>query len=289
MSHRVLRVLALVLVLAAIASAQYITTCHNDNECGTVCGRKTNDIASPTEGIFGTSCSCQGGAGLTKRCDYAGHAVEVCSNYQPPNCKTSCNQQICIHKDGRKATATVLSACPAHHPQNTGDCCTYKNDDYCTCIIRQTLDINWKPYGELGGRNGWASGASWGACNGQLARLNISIASERATKLVQPFVIDNTHETCTSQMDATWTGYGIGCELLDAATCSITAGCTYCSAVAHSGASEAPVATQCYSKGEAAVLTHILNTEAEATVFTCSIPVGPHLFHLPPTNCTKSN
>ena len=37
----------------------YITTCHSNTECGSVCGSYSDDIASPSEGIFGTSCSCQ--------------------------------------------------------------------------------------------------------------------------------------------------------------------------------------------------------------------------------------
>ena len=30
----------------------YVVTCHNDVECGTVCGRYSNDIVAFTEGIF---------------------------------------------------------------------------------------------------------------------------------------------------------------------------------------------------------------------------------------------
>lgn len=48
--------------ILTITSATYIVTCHNDNECGTVCGSSGADTASPSEGLFGTTCTCQPGA-----------------------------------------------------------------------------------------------------------------------------------------------------------------------------------------------------------------------------------
>ena len=39
----------------------YITTCHNDAECGSTCGTFGDDTVGPSEGLFGVSCSCQNG------------------------------------------------------------------------------------------------------------------------------------------------------------------------------------------------------------------------------------
>ena len=41
-----------------------------------------------------------------------------------------------------------------HHPDNVAACCKYQNNDYCTCIIQETLDCNAQPYDGVGA---WAN------------------------------------------------------------------------------------------------------------------------------------
>lgn len=142
----------------------YITTCHNDQECGTICGTTGPDTASPTEGLFGVSCQCQNGQPPVHKCTKDGIDVKVCSDNKPPRCSSSyCNKQICIKMNGKQATATIRSACPKYHPQNADQCCQY-GGSYCTCIKQETIDVNWKPYAELGNQNGFASSVTIGAC-----------------------------------------------------------------------------------------------------------------------------
>ncbi len=114
------KLILVVSTLSALALGTYITTCHNDQECGTVCGSYGDDTVGPSEGLFGTSCTCQNGQAPVFRCSKDGLSVYVCSDYQPPRCSVPCGQQICIHMpNGKQTTATIRSACPKHHPVNT--------------------------------------------------------------------------------------------------------------------------------------------------------------------------
>jgi hypothetical protein len=60
----------------------------------------------------------------------------------------------------------------ACEPTATGDCCNY-GGSYCTCVFQDTLDLNWKPYGELGGQNGYSTGATWGACGNENTGIDV--------------------------------------------------------------------------------------------------------------------
>ena len=63
-----LRGLYFFLALLPAISATYVVTCHNNNECGSVCSNKfSNDMVAPTEGLFGTSCKCGSGGGTTHK------------------------------------------------------------------------------------------------------------------------------------------------------------------------------------------------------------------------------
>jgi len=163
----------------------------------------------------------------------------------------------------KRATATILSACPKHHPVNTAQCCQYKNDAYCTCIIQDTIDLNAKPYAALGGQNGFSSQANWGACGSQLASLKIDIHSSRASQLVQPFLTSG--KWCNSKIVGPLTGVNQNCdEILDQESCNAVQGCTFCNATGF-------VASKCYGVTEAASLLHILTTEQGEGVFQCAV------------------
>jgi len=257
-------ILLLSLLFIHMTTSTYIVTCHNDNECGSVCNNQfSDDIAAPSEGLFGTSCWCQNHGPKVQRCSYGGVTVMVCADHQPPNCDTACRQNICVYKDGLSATATVLSACPSSHDTNTRQCCDYRNDDYCTCIIRNTLDLNWKPYGQLGGTNGWSSSANWGRCGSSLESLKIDIESERASELVKPFLMTGTmcHKGSLNEPVA-----DVDCEIFGEELCSNTPGCTYCK-------SKGMVKSMCYHLSEAAPLSHILNSEQGKGYFKCDMPL----------------
>lgn len=83
-------ILALLLGVS-MTSAVYITTCHNDNECGTVCGGNGPDTVGASEGLFGTKCECQPGAKPVHKCNRDGINVEVCSDGRAPRCSVPCN------------------------------------------------------------------------------------------------------------------------------------------------------------------------------------------------------
>jgi hypothetical protein len=162
---------------AALVNSTYIVTCHNDSECGTVCGNYGSDTISPSEGLFGTKCSCQKGS-PTYRCSQSGKSVYVCSDYQPPRCSAACNQKVCIHMpNGRQSTGVIRSACPRNHPVNTEQCCKY-GGSYCTCVFQDTIDVNYKVYNELGGQNGYSDRATLGGCG--WADTGIDIRSKEA-------------------------------------------------------------------------------------------------------------
>ena len=248
--------------LIATAQSTYIVTCHNNNECGTVCGYYSNDMVAPTEGLFGTSCKCQSGSTVS-RCKAMGYDVRVCSDYKPPYCSTACGQSICISKDGRRTTGKILSACPKNHPVNTQQCCEHPNSkDYCTCIIQDTLDLNAQPYAALGNSNGYASNAVWGACSSQLASLAIPINSSRAAELVKPFLRDGMW--CSVREKEYRVTVNAICNGLDEDTCGSTNGCVYCASNIKF------LKSDCLNKQEAEVLTHIINTENGEGKFTCS-------------------
>jgi hypothetical protein len=251
-----------VVVIISAVSSTYIVTCHNNNECGTVCGYYQNDIVAPTEGLFGTSCTCQSGK-TTHRCYYGKYDVQVCSDYKPPNCKASCGQKICITKDNKKTTATILSACPRNHPDNTAACCQYQNDAYCTCIIQDTLDLDAAPYSALGGTNGYSSSAVWGSCYSVLESLQININSTRAENLVQPFLRNG--EWCPTKEKEYRENFQQDCAKLDETQCSANSACTYC----HTAQKGLPT-ERCYNKAEAEVLAHVSAVESGAGSFTCT-------------------
>ena len=251
----------------------YVVTCHNDVECGTVCGRYQNDIVAFTEGIFQTSCTCQPGASpSTYLCTQQGVQVKVCSDYQPPRCSAPCGEKVCMFLGNRKSSATVLSACPRHHPQNTRDCCA-NGGSWCTCIVQATADLNWKPYGELGNANGWGW-AEWGSCNSELGKLHIRVDTERASDLVEPFVSENcegsygSNSTIPAQtVDEDYEA----CYAMSEAECGKSSKCTWCNA-SEKVLVETPLsAGKCYEAHEAEVITHIMNTEVGQHEFVCSL------------------
>jgi hypothetical protein len=252
------------------AGGPYVTTCHSDTECGTVCGDNGPDTVAFNEGAFGTSCQCQDGSDDRKRlvCHvWDGLDAYVCQDNKPPICTTACDQTVCIGKDGKYTNAVIRSACPQFHPQNVQQCCNHKTPDYCTCLFRWTSDLNWQPYSNLGNSNGQASGAWWGACGSELMKLNISINSERATRLVQPFLRDGKlcHEETNNGttalervalMDACAAHNREGC---------ISPGCVWCTSSA-----SVNVSTKCYEAREAEVLQHVVSQEAGEDHFVCA-------------------
>jgi len=170
----------------SVIKSTYITTCHNDQECGTVCGSYGDDTIGASEGLFDTSCTCQDGKDPSYLCNRDGKNVYVCSDRQPPRCSVHCGSSICIEKDGKRATGVIRSACPKHHPQNAQACCDH-GGSYCTCIFEDTLDLNWKPYAELGGNNGYSSKAYWGSCSNLNTALRVgSKQTELYLNLIQP-------------------------------------------------------------------------------------------------------
>ena len=243
--------------------ATYIVTCHSDGECGTVCGRYSSDIIAPTEGIFSTSCSCGNGGATTYKCTAFGVQVSECSDGKAPQCSTACGQKVCIAKDGKKATGTILSACPKHHPENVKNCCSHSSSkDYCTCVVQDTLDLNWQPYQALGNSNGYSSSATWGACSSQLESLQIHINSTVAAKLVIPFM--KTGELCNEQStQLVETTLETICENITSETdCNYASQCTYCRSN--------KVQTKCYNMNEAQPLAHIAKSEPDMVDFICS-------------------
>ena len=43
----ILKICTIALVIMTL-NAYYVTTCHNDNECGTICGTKGPDTVAPS-------------------------------------------------------------------------------------------------------------------------------------------------------------------------------------------------------------------------------------------------
>jgi hypothetical protein len=256
------------LLLSSSASATYMVTCHDEHECGTVCGKYSSDMVAPSEGLFGTSCSCQS-SGLTEKCTAFGKKISECSDGRAPNCKTSCGQKICMSNNGKKKTATILSACPKHHPQNVKQCCDHSSSkDWCTCNVQNTLDSIKEVYKALGGKNSYVD-ATWGQCGSALESLNIGINSTRANELVQPFLV--TGELCkgveedylkikANQPEILEMN---NCEELDAESCERISHCMFCQSRYD------PIPTKCYDKQEASVLKHILGVEQGSDSFTC--------------------
>jgi hypothetical protein len=263
-SFRILSFIGTLLSFTSLTAATYIVTCHSDGECGSVCGRYSSDIVAPTEGIFSTSCSCGNGGGVTYKCTAFGVQVSECSDGRAPQCSTACGQKVCISKDGKKTTGTILSACPKHHPENVKNCCSHSSSrDYCTCVIQDTLDLNWQPYQALGNTNGYSSSATWGACSSQLESLQIHINTTRAALLVKPFV--KSGQWCNKLETNTNTNTNVVetvCENITSETdCNFAQQCVYCSSN--------KLANKCYRRSEALVLYHIARVEKEFG-FTCS-------------------
>jgi hypothetical protein len=257
-------IFALLFFFYNLVNATYIVTCHSDGECGTVCGRYSSDIVAPTEGMFSTSCKCGNGGGVTYKCTAFGLQITECSDGRPPQCTTACGQKICITKDSRRATGTILSACPKHHPENVKNCCSHPSSrDYCTCVIQDTLDLNWQPYQALGNSNGYSSSATWGACSSQLSSLQIEINSTRANRLVQPFLKSGDWCTRSEQTQTISKDYEIvECEkFIDDNECNKHSNCVFCKSN--------KLKTKCYEKNEADVLSHISNFEKEFS-FKCN-------------------
>eukprot|EP01084_Bolivina_argentea_P146550 256573_1 len=143
----------------------YTTDCGGQSGCGTVNGCAwSNSGVAPSEGLYGVSCSCPGGA-LTEVCTYNGKKIYKCANNALPSCKAPCEKEIClITSNNKQATGKIVSACPKYHPQNADQCCKHKNDAYCTCIIRNTVDCASAVYSGIGGSNTFVNVHS-GACS----------------------------------------------------------------------------------------------------------------------------
>lgn len=250
-----------------VASTPYVTTCHSDSECGTVCGRTDSNSVAFNEGVWGTSCKCQDGSdnNLKFVCNvWSGLDAWMCQDGKPPHCSTACGQQVCIGKENEYTNAVMNSACPQHHPVNVHQCCQHKNHDYCTCLFQWTADLNAAPYRNIGNNNGYASGAWWGQCGSVLHGLNISLETERATKLVQPFLRNGTwcegRNALAEQREKKPSEEE--CEKRDRSGCS--GGCIWCSATKKIGAP-----SKCYAESEAEVLHHVFATEVGEEQFKC--------------------
>ena len=136
----------------------YITDCGSESGCGTVDGCKwESDGVAPSEGLFGTTCTCPDG--IEEVCTYDGQTVYQCKDGKYPSCDVSCQKSLCLTNtsNGKKSNASIVSACPKYHPQNAQQCCEHKNDAYCTCIIRDTIDCASDVYNNLGGSNTYAT------------------------------------------------------------------------------------------------------------------------------------
>jgi len=274
-----------------IAGGPYVTTCHSDSECGTVCGDNGPDTVAFNEGVFGTKCWCQDGSDYKKRlvCHvWDGLDAYVCLDNKPPVCSAACDQMVCIGKDAKFTNAVIRSACPQFHPQNVQQCCDHKTPAYCTCLFQWTADLNWKPYGNLGSSNGWASGAWWGACGSELMKLNISVDSERATRLVKPFLRHSTF--CQEKVRNGTTGLERvalmdSCAARSKEECG-PPGCVWCTSSA-----AARVATKCYEAREAEVLRHVISEDVGEHHFVCAGQPAPQDLRAPvePTQATHKS
>jgi hypothetical protein len=154
------------------------------------------------------------------------------------------------------------SACPQHHPDNVRQCCEHKSHDYCTCLFQWTADLNAAPYRNIGNNNGYADGAWWGACGSVLHGLNISLDSERAERLVQPFLRNGTWCQDNAALPTYNKRSGEECQLKKRSACGN--GCVWCSA---GNGTVAP--SKCYSEGEAEVLERVFTTELGVGRFSC--------------------
>jgi hypothetical protein len=167
----------------------------------------------------------------------------------------------------KQATATIRTACPLHHHQNVDDCCS-KGGQWCTCVLEQNIDLNFQPYKELGNRNGYGT-VAMGACGSSLEALNISVTSERANRLIQPFL--KSGEVCRGEALAKSGAQPPAIEsqctfISDRTSCGHAAGCSWCEAV-----DAGPVKSGCFNFGEAEMLTHIFTAEKAASTFRCGL------------------
>ena len=260
--------------ILSLITATYIVTCHNNNECGSVCNKYSSDMIAPTEGLFGTSCKCGSGGSTTHRCNALGYDVRVCSDYTAPSCSTACGQYICIQKDNKKTNGQILSACPKNHPVNTQQCCDHPTSkDYCTCIIQDTLDLNAQPYSALGNTNGYSQSATWGKCGSTLASLNININSTRASNLVVPF-LTNGLWCALNESTIKATVPVEQCDNLSYDECGRSNMCSYCkfnldhNIILNLDHNIIP-REKCYEKQEGKVLEHIVRSEIKDSLFVC--------------------
>lgn len=129
------------------------------------------------------------------------------------------------------------------------------------------MDLNYKPYKELGNRNGYAS-ITWGACGSRLEELAINITSDRASDLVAPFLKDG--ELCKGdamKQASTPALPGKDCASVSSrGLCEEAEGCAWCQV-------SDPVSslqTGCFDFEEAGVLSHVLNTERGPGAFMCA-------------------
>lgn len=240
----------------AFADAQiYVTTCHSDDECGTTCGQTSYDSVAFNEGSFGTQCYCKDGSddNLQWVCNvWDGLDGWVCQDWQAPDCDTPCGQVVCVGGGDfgdAYTNAVVRSACPQHHPSNVQQCCDNKSGDWCTCLWQATADLNWEPYGNLGGFNGYGEGAWWGECGSALHSLKISVNSDRAAQLAKPFL--RRSSWCSENATAYVASKPSSAECASRSESDCDAGCVWCSASEQAG-----VPSKCYDEQEATVLMH---------------------------------
>ena len=252
-------------LLFNIVNSTYIVTCHNNNECGTVCNRYSSDMIAPTEGLFGTSCKCSSNGYTVHKCNALGYDVRVCGDGVAPSCSTACGQYICIQKDNKKTNGQILSACPKNHPVNTQQCCDHPTSkDYCTCIIQDTLDLNAQPYSALGNTNGYSQSATWGKCGSTLASLDIHINTTRASELVKPFIVSG--KWCSTKNLKELPNENAECNNLAYDSCIGTKGCSFCKLnIQHKYIPH----EKCYENQEALVLKHITQMEIINGTFKC--------------------
>lgn len=266
------RILALTSITVADAGI-YVTTCHSDSECGTTCGQTSHDSVAFNEGTFGTQCYCQDGSddNLKYVCNvWDGLDAWECQDGRAPNCDTPCGQVVCVGGGDfgdAYTNAVVRSACPQHHPVNVKQCCEHKSADWCTCLWQWTADLNYVPYGNLGGHNGYGDGAWWGECGSELHSLKIAVNSDRAAELVKPFL--KRGDWCAGNATSQAASKPNSAECNSRSETECDAGCVWCSASPQAG-----VSSKCYDEREAMVLTHIFSVEQGPGLFQCSIDLA---------------
>ena len=193
---------AIAALLFAGTKGVYITTCHNDHECGAVGGCWENwDSVALTEGLLDTNCWCpEGNAYLKYPADdpnnRSGYDLWACPGESRPECSIRCGQEVCIVANGMRGNGVIRSACPKYHQDNVESCKNGGNDDYCTCIIRDTADLNYSPYQQIGGNNAWGD-VYIGNCD---QNTGINIMSQEAKKWM---ALNPVKEPCVGTVRST--------------------------------------------------------------------------------------